>query len=305
MRPVEGGLEVVQADATDPQQLERAISDAGVVYNCANAPYDKWPELLPPLWDGILNAVISRADASGDEAVRYVIASNLYAFGAPGPQSNPGAEPLTAHHAIAPCTRKGRVRAALEQKALAAGRENENLRVAIVRASDFYGPEVRESALGDRFFPAVLERRPATVYGRDVPHSYAYLPDFAQAAVDLGTVSPGADVWGRSWIAPHAPAATATKLEAVVRELTGDAKVRIMGPGMLRFGALFVPAAREMVEMMYEFTHPFTVDAAETTEVLGTVHTRLENGLARTLEWYRSVAPAPEGESADERVAKA
>ncbi|MFW5716992.1 MAG: hypothetical protein ACOC2Y_05760 [Spirochaetota bacterium] len=30
------------------------------VYHCANAPYDRWPEELPPIWNGILRTVPGR-----------------------------------------------------------------------------------------------------------------------------------------------------------------------------------------------------------------------------------------------------
>jgi nucleoside-diphosphate-sugar epimerase len=307
MESLPGRLEVILADATVPESLGGALEGADVIYNCANAPYHRWPQELPPIWGGILEAVkreAARRTADREDAppLRYVIASNLYAFGAPGPSADPGAEALTAQNAFAPCSRKGRVRATLEEEALTAGVDTDNLLVGIVRASDFYGPEVRESVLGERFFEPLIAGKAATLYGRDVPHSYAFVPDIARTNADLGTAPPTKELWNRSWIAPHAPAVTASHLEEILRELTVGPKIKIMGAGTVRLGALFVPAAREMIEMLYEFTQPFTVDSSETTRVLGTGATALADGLAETLAWYRGSERAQE-ETEDERLA--
>ena len=52
-------------------------------------------------------------------------------------------------------TRKGRVRAAMAEALLAAHQQG-NVRVAIGRAADFFGPRVRVSAMAERVFPTAL-----------------------------------------------------------------------------------------------------------------------------------------------------
>jgi uncharacterized protein YbjT (DUF2867 family) len=70
-------VEVVEADLTDPDVTPRAMAGASVVYHAASAPYDRWPELLPPLMRGI----VAGAVACG---ARIVYADNLYAYGPVG-----------------------------------------------------------------------------------------------------------------------------------------------------------------------------------------------------------------------------
>ena len=65
---------MVEADLTDSDAWARAMAGASVVYHAASAPYDRWPELLPPLMRGI----VAGAVASG---ARIVYADNLYAYG--------------------------------------------------------------------------------------------------------------------------------------------------------------------------------------------------------------------------------
>lgn len=108
-----------------------------VVYHCANAPYQLWEQRLPALWNAVLENACWQQN-------RLVIVSNLYAYGKPE-------KPLTADHPWKTRTKKGRVRIAVEgavKKAVADGR----LEACVGRASDFYGPLVRDSALGSRFF---------------------------------------------------------------------------------------------------------------------------------------------------------
>lgn len=269
--PDDQGVELIRADATSPAELANALRGANVVYNCANAPYHRWPQDLPAIWNGIQRA----SEATG---ARLVIASNLYAYGRP-------AGAITAEEEFAPCSRKGTVRAELEEQALQA-HEDGRLQVAIVRASDFYGPEVRESVLGERFFGSLVAGKPAQLYGRrDVPHSYTYVEDFARTLIAVGGEHDAA-VWGRSWIVPNDEPLTVDELEALLRARHPGARIQVMGGLMLRLGALFVPAAREMIEMLYEFTEPFIADGSETTARLGVEPTALPDGLDATLAWY-------------------
>ena len=272
------GVEPWAADATRPESLRPAFEGAALVYNCACALYHRWTQDLPPVWRGVLEAT-RRAGA------RLVIGTNLYAFGAP-------TAPFTEESPNNPCSSKGRVRAMLETEALEAHRRGE-LKVAIVRGSDFYGPGVTNSSLGDRFFAPALTGKPATLIGLlDVPHSYTYLPDFADTMVAVGTRH---DTWGRNWIVPSAPPVTGQELEMALRKALGEARgatVRSMGLGMLRFGGLFVPAARAMVEMYYEFDRPFTVDSSHSERTLGLAPTPLDRGFAETIQWFASPVTA-------------
>jgi hypothetical protein len=53
--------------------VRRALADGAVVYHAASAPYDRWPELLPPLMRGVL-------DGAAGSGASIVYADNLYAM---------------------------------------------------------------------------------------------------------------------------------------------------------------------------------------------------------------------------------
>ena len=267
-------VEIVSADLSDAQQAIEAASGAAVLYQALNPPYDKWHELFP----GLQRSALAAAKATG---ARYVSIDNLYMY-------DSSAGPITEQTRVAPASKKGELRRRMAEEVLAA-HERGDVRAAILRSSDYYGPGVTGSALGDRVFPPILAGKAGEVLGGlDIPHSYAYIEDVARAAVELGTRD---EALGRVWIAPHAPAPTQRQVLERVFDLAGRApKYTTVTPFKMRLAGLFIPGAREMVEMMYEFTDPFVVDSSAIEAEFGLTPTPLDEGLARTVAWYRTAA---------------
>ena len=268
---IPGAVEVVAADVSAERQAVAAAEGAAVVYQALNPPYHQWHALFPALQRGALAA----AKATG---ARYVSIDNLYMY-----DSSSGA--ISESTRIAPSSRKGELRARMAEEVLAAHGHGE-VRAAILRSSDYYGPGVTASALGDRIFPSIIAGKPGEVLGGlDIPHSYAYIEDVARAAVELGTRE---EAMGRIWITPHAPAPTQREvLEGVFGLVGREPKYATVTPSKMRLAGFFNPGAREMVEMMYEFAEPFTVDSSAMEGAFGLEATSLADGLARTVQWYR------------------
>jgi nucleoside-diphosphate-sugar epimerase len=167
------GAEVVRGDARDPAFTRKASAGAAVVYNALNPPYDKWTELFPPLQAG----VIEGAAASG---ARLVVIENLYMYG------SPGGRPMTEDLPHAPNTRKGEVRARMSEELMEAHTSG-RVRVAIGRASDFFGPRVLTSAAGEQVFGRAVQGKSAQVAGDPgQPHTYTYMPDIGRGLAILG-----------------------------------------------------------------------------------------------------------------------
>src|SRR5215211_1541703 len=104
---VPDGVEVVGGDATDEAFAREASEGASVVYFALNPPYDKWPELFPPLQEGVLEGAASAG-------AKLVAMENLYMYGPTG------GRPLTEDLPYAPGTRKGEVRARMSRELFAA-----------------------------------------------------------------------------------------------------------------------------------------------------------------------------------------
>jgi len=263
--------EVVAADISDPARAEEAARGAAVVYQAMNPPYHRWLELFPALQRGALAA----ARAAG---ARYVSIENLYMLD-PTP-------PITERSAVAPRSRKGALRARMAEEVMAAHARGEIVAAAL-RPSDYYGPGVTDSTFGERVFGPLLAGKAAQVLGSaSQPHSFAFIEDVGRAAATLGTRP---EAWGRAWIAPHAPAVTQGEMVAIAcRSLGREPALSVVSPAMLRLAGLFVPGARASVEMMYQFTAPFVADGSAIERELGVAPTTLEEGIARTVAWYRA-----------------
>ena len=185
------------ADAADSAEAAAAAKGAEVVYHCVSPDYTRWPELLPPVSRSILGA----AESSG---AKLVFADNLYAY---GPVDGPLREDLPPT-ASGP---KGRTRVEVAAEMLAA-HEKGLVRVAIGRASDYYGPGGTNSTAGETVFGRVVAgKRPQWTGILDVPHTFHYLPDIARGLVTLAE-RPEAD--GEVW---HLPAAEAAHRAGVLR----------------------------------------------------------------------------------------
>lgn len=255
------------ADVTDPDQAATALAGADVVFQCAQPAYHRWPQEFPALQAGIV-------DAAAAASALLVVAENLYGYG-------PHDGPLTEDLPLAATTRKGRVRAAMWE-ALDAAHRAGRLRVVAGRASDFFGPGVEGSAVGDRFFGPLVEGKAAEAAGDpDRLHSYTSVPDFGEALVRLSE-TPAA--WGRAWHVPNAPTVTTRALAEQAAALAGaEGRVRTFTRWQVRLVGLFVPAVREMVEMLYEFEQDFVVDHSAYAALCGDHATPLAASLAATV----------------------
>jgi len=188
--------------------------------------------------------------------------------------------PYSAH------TRKGRVRAAMAEAALAAHRAGK-VPVAIGRGSDFFGPWALGSSHGDRvFYPALAGKAASFGSKLDVPHTATYIADFGRALVLLGQRD---EALGQAWQVPNdQPRITQRQFAGMIFEEVGlPPKVSSVGKLMLAMAGLFIPGARDSVEMLYEFEKHFVVDSSQFERAFGAKATPLRDAIRQTVAWYR------------------
>lgn len=267
-------VEIMSGDAFQPEFTTRAAQGAAVVYQCSQPEYHEWTTKFIPLQTSILEGVA----ASG---AKIVLGDNLYMY---GEVNGPIHEGLPYR----PSSRKGQTRAEAANLALEAHRSGK-LRVAIGRGSDFFGPAVIDSAAGGRMFIPALNGKAAEGLGDiDLPHTYTYINDFGKALVILGERD---DALGQAWNVPNAETVSTRRLIEIFFAAIGQpVKITKAGRLMMQFAGLFVPGAREMVEMMYEFEKPFVVDSSKFTRTFGMQATPLEESLKATAAWFKANA---------------
>jgi nucleoside-diphosphate-sugar epimerase len=275
------GVDWRAADASDPQAANDAAEGAAVIYQCLNAPYTSWPERFPPLQ----RAVLSAAERQG---ALLVSLENVYGYGPTG------GKPMTEDLPLAATTGKGRTRAAMTQELLSAA-DAGRVRIAIGRASDFFGAGVTESTLGERVFANALAGKRADFLGNpDLPHSYSYVPDLAAGLATLGTDDRGAE---GVWHLPGPETVTTRQILALIAEEVGHpVPVRSMPKLLVRTLGLVNPMMRELAEMAYEFEEPFVLDTSKYQSTFGVAGTPLAAAITATIAWYRNAATAPSQE---------
>jgi nucleoside-diphosphate-sugar epimerase len=265
-------------DASDPAAAAAAASGADVVYQCLSAPYTDWPKRFPPLQRGVLSA----AERSG---ALMVTLENIYAY---GPTTG---RPMTEELPLAATTVKGRTRARMSEELLAAA-DAGRVRIAIARASDFFGAGVTQTTLGERVFGNAVAGKRADFLGNpDLLHTYSYVPDIAAGLATLGTDERAS---GGVWHLPGPETVTTRQLlDLVAGELGHPVGVRSVPKLALRALGLVNPLMRGLVEMSYEFEADFVLDTTKYQSTFGTAGTPLHTAVAETVAWYRSAANAP------------
>jgi nucleoside-diphosphate-sugar epimerase len=184
-------------------------------------------------------------------------------------------------------TRKGLVRGEISNAAFAAHKEG-RLRVTAARGGNFFGPWGTDSTMGGRAFYPLLRGKPAQLIGRvDVPHTHTYVKDFGQALTILGERE---EADGQIWHVPNdQPRMSQEELVRLFAEEAGvEPKINSMGKLMVSIGGLFIPEAKETVEMMYEFDKPFVIDSSKFEKAFGMKATPIREAIRETVAWYRS-----------------
>ncbi len=274
--PSHPAIALERGDVTDAANLTRLAGQHGgaaALYNCVNPPYHQWATAWPPMQRSFMEA------AARSGAV-LVMTDNLYAFGPAAPM------PLREDDAMLATGKKGAVRRAMATDILdghAAGR----IRGTLARASDFVGPEVLGSAMGERVVPKVLAGKKVSLLGSlDVEHHFSYMPDVARTLVTIATDE---RAWGHAWHVPNAPAVTQRATVKALADAAGTTVKVGTVPGVaLKLLGLVSPMMRELQETSYQFERPWIADSTRTEQLFGLSATPLADQARATIDWFRS-----------------
>ncbi len=268
---VPDNVEVIPGDITDPKFSRTVGGLASVIYLCAKPPYNEMADRFQPIMDGAIR-VAAAAQA------RLIYADSLYAYG-------PVAGPLTEDLPYAATGRKGKARAKIAELLMAA-HEAGTIQAAIGRASDFFGPGVLQSTVGERVFGFALAGKAASVTGDlDALHTYTFIEDFASALVTLGQHQ---EALGQVWHVPSAETLTTRQFVSLIFEQLGSPpRIQAVPRWLLSLVGIFDPLVREVSEVLYQTEQPFVVDHSKYERAFGAVTTPHPEAIRRTLDWYR------------------
>ncbi len=269
------GVGYVRCDVLDADSVRGAIAGATQVVAALGFAYDgavwraSWPRAMANL-----------LDACEAENARLVFFDNLYMY---GPQN----APLTEETPLSNYGRKPAVRSEVTRQWMA---RRDRVRVAALRAPDFYGPGVTLSHLGDSGFVRIAQGKAAQLIAPpDTPHDFAYVPDLGRAVVTM-LDAPDED-FGQAWHTPCAPIATPREILQIGADAIGaKLKITTLPLGMLPILGLAAPFMREMHEMRFTWDRPYHVDWSKWARRFGPDVTPHEIGAAETARAFQSAA---------------
>lgn len=270
-------VEFVVGDASSLAVVQELSQGADVLYHCMHAPYQHWPETLPRLQENLI-------ESAAATNAKLIVIDTLYPYG------ETRGQPMSEATAYNATTRKGRLRGELAWGYLQAHRVGK-AQVAIGRAADFFGPRVRNSALGQNIFPGAVANQPVLMLGNiDLPHSYSYMPDIARGLATLGERD---EALGREWLLPVAPVTTTRAIcDAIGVQLGYPLQIVTVASvhEAQELGAFDAVFAQEYAELFYQYHEPQIVDSRAIEQAFGLRATPLEIALPETIRWYQANA---------------
>ena len=164
------GVEVVKGDAADIDSIRAAAEGVDLLVYGVNPPGYRWEGTVLPWLDNM-------ARVAEEKRLTIVFPGNVYVF-------DPADGPEFAEDAPArPISSRGRLRMAMEQRLHQA--TERGARVVIVRGGDFIGKYANSAWMGQLIKRTKRGYVLSAAGPRDLPHTWAYLPDMARLVADV------------------------------------------------------------------------------------------------------------------------
>ena len=264
-------IERRRVDVSDRASLAPHLEGVAAVHHCIHASQYRastWRVELPAAEQVVL-------ELAGEAGAVVVFPESLYSYG-PVDGVIDETTPRTATGG------KLGVRTALLE-----AREASPTHTVSVIASDFFGPGVRTSHVGERLVPRILAGKTVNVVGSlDQPHSFTFVPDLARAMV---TASLDPALWDRVLHAPTVGAGTQRQLIEAVAAAAGVRTPRAWAAPSWLFKVMGLVSVdmRELAETSYQFDRPFVIDSRRSEEVLQLSPTPFEQQAKETAAWWQ------------------
>jgi nucleoside-diphosphate-sugar epimerase len=264
-------IERRRVDVSDRASLAPHLEGVAAVHHCIHASQYRastWRVELPAAEQVVL-------DLAGEVGAVVVFPESLYSYG-----------PVDG--VIDETTPRSATGGKLGVRTdLLRAREASSTHTVSVIASDFFGPGVRTSHVGERLVPKILAGKTVNVVGSlDQPHSFTFVPDLARAMV---TASLDPALWDRVLHAPTVEAGTQRELVAAIASAAVVDMPRAFAVPSWVFKAMGVVLVdmRELAETSYQFDRPFVMDSRRSEEVLGLTATPFEQQVKETVAWWQ------------------
>lgn len=263
--------ELFGADLLDPKATADAIAGSEVAYLVAGLKYDHkvWEEQ----WPKVMRNTIDACERHGSALVFF---DNVYAYGRVNGV-------MTEQTPYNPVSRKGEVRARIATMLMDEAKRGE-LRAAIVRAADFYGPgavlSVTHATVTERLKAG---KTPQWIGNATAVHTFTYTRDAARSLALIGN-TPSA--YGQVWhaVTSKEPMTGEQYVRIACEVARRPYSLQVAPRWMLVLMGILIPLVRENIEMLYQFEYDYRFDSSKVEKALGLTATAYRDGIAATWE---------------------
>jgi nucleoside-diphosphate-sugar epimerase len=218
-------------------------------------------------------------DACKAANAKLIFFDNIYMYGRVSGS-------ITEETPFHPVSKKGEVRADIDRMLLNE-MKSANIKAAIARATDFYGPRSTDkSAAGIMIFDRLKKGRSAQwMVDPELPRTFSYTPDAAMGMYILATHE---ESFGQVWHLPASrPDLTGREfITLAAKFMHGKNKVQIIPKWLLKALGWFSPLMRESYEMLYQYEYPLQFDSSKFESAFHFKPTTYEDGIKATAEWF-------------------
>lgn len=263
--------ELIAANLTDKEQVDKAVAGSEIVYLTAGLEYkiNVWKRDWPLIMQNTIDACLAHHS-------KLVFFDNVYAY---APDEIPH---MTEESRIAPISKKGKVRSQLLEMIFDAIK-TKGLTALIARSADFYGPNVKTGFLNllviDKF-----KKKQKAMWQANVSciHSFTYTPDAAKAVALLGNTP---DAYNQTWHLPTSSEKwTGKDFINHIAELTHtQPRYFLLSKSMIAIMSLFSSMMKELKEMQYQNDQDYFFDSSKFEKRFSATPTRYKEGIGESV----------------------
>lgn len=266
--------ELISLDLLEAEKVSQAVKGSDVVYLTVGIVY-KFKEWNRQ-WEVIIRNVIH---ACKKHNAKMVFFDNVYPYGKVDGW-------MTEETPINPCSKKGRIRARLDEMIMY-DVERGSLQAIIARAADFYGPDTPLSFINMMVIDNYLKGKKAQwMLDDSKKHSLTYTPDAAKATALLGNAE---SAYNQVWHLPtDKNALTGKEFMELAAAACGVApKYTVLKKWMIQMAGMFNHNIKETVEMLYQLDSDYLFDSSKFDKAFDFNTTTYKEGIDKTVAFYK------------------
>lgn len=266
-------LEIIQGDASKPEDLKKAFQGVDVVHYCINIPYHQWEKQA-------LRLLKTCVDAALEYKVKLIFPGNVYVYG------HAKYNPVDEKHPHAAHTKKGHIRMEMEET-LALAHKKRGLDYTIIRMPDFYGPYVINKFSELLYINAIKGKALQWIGDLDVSVELIYIEDGGEAMV-MAALRQNSN--GEVFNIPGVDMTTGRKyLTEIKNQLGSKSKIGTINfDFVFKLLGIFIPVVKELIEMLYLKREKLILKGNKFEEMVGPIpSTDYKTGISKTLNWAK------------------